>query len=86
MSAEYLKKVMNTPIRGVKTVLIIFLRRHGSQSLGVSKMVPLVAKLLSDPVASVRDAAFSTLVEVYRFVGERLRQDLIKKQLIPATK
>ncbi|XP_065332727.1 CLIP-associating protein 1-B isoform X4 [Cloeon dipterum] len=62
------------------------LREHGSNSLSVSKLVPAVAKLLSDPVASVRDTAFVTMVEIYRHVGERLRQDLVKKQLIPATK
>ncbi|CAB3383708.1 Hypothetical predicted protein [Cloeon dipterum] len=62
------------------------LKEHGSNSLSVSKLVPAVAKLLSDPVASVRDTAFVTMVEIYRHVGERLRQDLVKKQLIPATK
>ncbi|XP_059478999.1 CLIP-associating protein 1-A isoform X3 [Neocloeon triangulifer] len=62
------------------------LREHGSNALSLSKLVPTVAKLLSDPVATVRDMAFSTLVEIYRHVGERLRVDLVKKQLIPATK
>jgi HEAT repeat len=86
VSAEFPKKVTTNPFKGKMAVLIIFFLRHGSQSLGVSKLVPVVAKLLSDPVSSVRDSAFNTLVEIYRFVGERLRHDLIKKQLIPATK
>ncbi|KAJ9591275.1 hypothetical protein L9F63_002178, partial [Diploptera punctata] len=62
------------------------LTEHGAQSLSVSRLVPCLVKLLSDPMSSVRDTAFSTLVEVYRHVGDRLRIDLQKKQGVPASK
>lgn len=41
--------------------------------------------LLGDPTVAVRDAAFQTLIEIYKHVGDRLRQDLRKKEL-PAQK
>lgn len=41
--------------------------------------------LLGDPTVSVRDAAFQTLIEIYKHVGDRLRIDLRKKE-IPAQK
>lgn len=41
--------------------------------------------LLGDPTPSVRDAAIQTLVEVYKHVGDKLRQDLRKKS-VPANK
>ncbi|XP_067003312.1 CLIP-associating protein 1-B [Anabrus simplex] len=62
------------------------LTEHGAQSLSVSRLVPSIVKLLSDPMASVRDTAFNTLVEVYRHVGERLRNDLQKKHNVPPSK
>lgn len=39
--------------------------------------------LLGDPTVSVRDAAFQTLIEIYKHVGDRLRQDLRKKDIPP---
>ncbi|GLH10300.1 Protein mini spindles, partial [Gryllus bimaculatus] len=62
------------------------LTEHGAASLSVSRLVPHIVKLLSDPMASVRDTAFNTLVEVYRHVGERLRHDLLKKHTVPPAK
>ena len=44
-----------------------------------SRFLPSIVGLLSDPTAPVRDAAFSTLVEIYKYVGERVRVDLQKK-------
>lgn len=41
--------------------------------------------LLGDPTATVRDAAFQTLIEIYKHVGDRLRVDLRKKE-VPAAK
>jgi len=61
-------------------------RRHGAQSISVSRLIPSIVKLLSDPYQNVREAALNTLVEIYRHVGDRLRQDLIKKQQVPAAK
>lgn len=60
--------------------------RHGTQTVTISKFIPYVAALLSDQSASVRDTAFSTLVDLYKHVGEKLRKDLQKKNLIPPTK
>lgn len=39
--------------------------------------------LLGDPTVSVRDAASQTLIEIYKHVGDRLRQDLRKKEIPP---
>lgn len=52
----------------------------------ISKFIPYIATLLSDQSATVRDTAFSTLVDLYKHVGERLRKDLQKKNLVPSTK
>lgn len=41
--------------------------------------------LLGDPTGVVREAAFQTLVEIYKHVGDRLRNDLMKKN-VPAAK
>merc|ERR1719509_332998 len=62
------------------------LNAHGAQSLTVSKLISSIVTSLADPMASVRDAAVSTLVEIYRHVGERVRMDLQKKQNIPSNK
>lgn len=47
-------------------------------------MTPIIV-LLGDPTATVRDAAFQTLIEIYKHVGDRLRNDLMKKD-VPAGK
>lgn len=60
--------------------------RHGTQSVTISKFIPYIATLLSDQSGTVRDTAFSTLIELYKHVGERLRKDLQKKNLIPPTR
>jgi CLIP-associating protein 1/2 len=59
---------------------------HGAQGLVISKFLPSIVGLLSDPTSSVRDAGLATLVEIYRHVGERLRQDLQKKYQVPPAK
>lgn len=66
--------------------LFILFFRHGSQSITLSKFIPSIVKLLSDPTATVRDTAFSTIVELYRHIGERLRVDLQRKNIVPAAK
>jgi hypothetical protein len=52
----------------------------------VTKFLAAIVSLLSDATASVRDAAFSTLVEFYTHFGERLRIDLQKKHSVPPAK
>ncbi|KAK2725399.1 hypothetical protein QYM36_000035 [Artemia franciscana] len=62
------------------------LNTHSAASLSLSRLVPSIVKLLSDPSAPVRDVAFATLVEVYRHVGDRFKQDLVNKQNVPPSK
>ena len=63
-----------------------FFFRYGAQSLIVSRFLHHIVALHSDPTAPVRDAASSTLVEIYRHVGDRVRVDLQKKHNIPPAK
>ena len=60
--------------------------RYGAQSLTVTRFLPAIVCLLSDPTASVRDAAFNTLVEIYTHFGERVRIDLQRKHQVPTAK
>ncbi|CAH2084328.1 unnamed protein product [Euphydryas editha] len=62
------------------------LHSHGAAELQLKGAVPSLAALVADPNGAVRDAAVQLLVDVYRHVGERLRQDLKKKELVPAPK
>lgn len=62
------------------------LNQHGANTVCVSRLVPSLVKLLSDPNAAVRDNAQCTIANVYRHVGERLRADLVKKHQLPPTK
>ncbi|XP_071512313.1 CLIP-associating protein 1 isoform X5 [Panulirus ornatus] len=62
------------------------LTNHGASSVTVSRLIPHIVKLLSDPTAMVRDCAFNTLVECYKHYGDRLRADLSKKHNIPPAK
>lgn len=71
--------------RDSSTYLIAFCS-YGATSLVVSKFIPAIVDLLSDPTAGVRDAAFSTLVEIYKHIGERVRVDLQKKHQVPPAK
>lgn len=59
---------------------------YGSSSLSLNKLVPSIVKCLSDPTPSVRDAAFNTLMDVYRHVGDKVRIDLEKRGNVPAAK
>ncbi|XP_075263185.1 CLIP-associating protein 2-like isoform X7 [Convolutriloba macropyga] len=56
---------------------------HGKEGLQVSKFVPQVCNLVVDANVDVRDRAVQLLVEVYKNVGDRLKLDLEKKQLVP---
>lgn len=66
--------------------LINTLNEHGAQTLALSKFIPDIVKLLSDPTSTVRDTAFNTLVDLYKHVGEKLRADLQKRNLVPQGK
>ncbi|XP_066245678.1 CLIP-associating protein 1-A isoform X2 [Euwallacea similis] len=66
--------------------LVNTLNEHGAQSLTLNRFIPDIVKLLSDPTSSVRDTAFSTLVDLYKHVGEKLRADIQKRNLVPPGK
>lgn len=66
-------------------IFVFFFSRHGSQSLQLKLFIQPIVLLLSDPTATVRDAAIQTLVEVYKHVGDKLRIDLRKKD-VPSMK
>ncbi|XP_063353142.1 CLIP-associating protein 1a [Pelmatolapia mariae] len=71
----------NRTREGVCLCLIATLNTYGAQGLTLSKIVPHICNLLGDPTSQVRDGAMSSLVEIYRHVGERVRLDLSKKGL-----
>lgn len=64
---------------------IFFCNRYGTQSVAVKQFISNIVNLLGDPTVTVRDAAFQTLIEIYKHVGDRLRVDLKKKE-VPAAK
>lgn len=67
-------------------VLIAALNMYGAHSFSISRLVPYLVKLISDPNCEVRDTAFNTIVEIYRHVGDKLRSDLQKKHQVPQNK
>ncbi|XP_053295835.1 CLIP-associating protein 1a [Pleuronectes platessa] len=71
----------NRTREGLCLCLISTLNTYGAQSLTLSKIVPHICNLLGDPTSQVRDGAMSSLVTIYRHVGERVRMDLSKKGL-----
>ncbi|XP_060944454.1 CLIP-associating protein 1a [Limanda limanda] len=71
----------NRTREGLCLCLISTLNTYGAQSLTLSKIVPHICNLLGDPNSQVRDGAMSSLVTIYRHVGERVRMDLSKKGL-----
>ncbi|XP_037906156.1 CLIP-associating protein isoform X9 [Hermetia illucens] len=70
---EFLQTIVNT------------LNEYGTSQLSLKAYIQPIVNLLSDPTATVRDAAIQTLVEIYKHVGDRLRADLRKKE-VPAAR
>lgn len=60
--------------------------RYGADEMALSGAIPNIVKLLSDPTEKVRETALNTLADIYRHVGERLRQDLQRKHNVPQAK
>ncbi|XP_061787356.1 CLIP-associating protein 2 isoform X6 [Nerophis lumbriciformis] len=54
---------------------------YGSRSLSLSKIVPHLCTLTGDQNPQVREASITTIVNIYRHVGERVRADLAKRGL-----
>lgn len=65
--------------------IVTTLNEYGTQSVAVKQFISSIVNLLGDPTVTVRDAAFQTLIEIYKHVGDRLRVDLKKKE-VPAAK
>ncbi|XP_035284696.1 CLIP-associating protein 2 isoform X3 [Anguilla anguilla] len=70
---------------GLCLCLVATLNLYGAHPLTLSKIVPYLCTLTGDSNGQVRETATSTLVEVYRFVGEKVRVSL-NKQGLPAAR
>ncbi|XP_030003117.1 CLIP-associating protein 2 isoform X36 [Sphaeramia orbicularis] len=66
---------------GICLCLSATLVTYGAQPLSLSKIVPHLCSLTGDQNPQVREASITTLVDVYRHVGERVRADLGKRGL-----
>ncbi|XP_041811672.1 CLIP-associating protein 2 isoform X16 [Chelmon rostratus] len=66
---------------GICLCLSATLSTYGAQPLSLSKLVPHLCTLTGDQNPQVREASITTLVDVYRHVGERVRADLAKRGL-----
>ncbi|XP_030596609.1 CLIP-associating protein 2 isoform X2 [Archocentrus centrarchus] len=66
---------------GVCLCLSATLSTYGAQPLSLSKIVPHLCSLTGDQNPQVREASTTTLVDVYRYVGEKVRADLGKRGL-----
>ncbi|XP_071356183.1 CLIP-associating protein 2 isoform X6 [Trachinotus anak] len=66
---------------GVCLCLSATLSTYGAQPLSLSKLVPHLCTLTGDQNPQVREASITTLVDVYRHVGERVRADVGKRGL-----
>ncbi|XP_062265356.1 CLIP-associating protein 2 isoform X1 [Platichthys flesus] len=66
---------------GVCLCLSATLNTHGAQQLSLSKLVPHLCSLTGDQNPQVREASITTLVDVYRHVGEKVRADVGKRGL-----
>ncbi|XP_072227173.1 CLIP-associating protein 2 isoform X1 [Leuresthes tenuis] len=66
---------------GICLCLSATLSTCGAQQLTLSKLVPHLCSLTGDQNPQVREASITTLVDVYRHVGEKVRSDLGKRGL-----
>ncbi|XP_056254938.1 CLIP-associating protein 2 isoform X18 [Seriola aureovittata] len=66
---------------GVCLCLSATLNTYGAQPLSLSKLVPHLCSLTGDQNPQVRETSITTLVDVYRHVGERVRADVGKRGL-----
>ncbi len=47
----------------------------------ISKIIPHIVKLLSDTNQLIRDKSLETLLEIYKHAGDKIRNDLRKRQI-----
>ncbi|XP_043994532.1 CLIP-associating protein 2 isoform X9 [Gambusia affinis] len=66
---------------GICLCLSATLGTFGAQPLSLSKLVPHLCALTGDQNPQVREASITTLVDVYRHVGEKVKADLGKRGL-----
>uniref|UniRef100_A0A3Q3M9V0 Cytoplasmic linker associated protein 2 n=1 Tax=Mastacembelus armatus TaxID=205130 RepID=A0A3Q3M9V0_9TELE len=66
---------------GICLCLSATLTTYGAQPLGLSKIVPYLCSLTEDQNPQVGGASVTTLVDVYRHIGEKVRADLGKRGL-----
>uniref|UniRef100_A0A2H8TIG7 CLIP-associating protein 1 n=1 Tax=Melanaphis sacchari TaxID=742174 RepID=A0A2H8TIG7_9HEMI len=71
---------------GSMKLLLLTIEEFGVNCITISKIIPMIIKLLSDPNVQVRQKAFETLVDLYKHVGEKLRIDIQKNYSIPQNK
>ncbi|XP_034950078.1 CLIP-associating protein 1-A isoform X2 [Chelonus insularis] len=77
----------NAKLREESLILLTtILAEYGADEMVLSAVVPSIVKLLSDPNEKVRETAVNTIVNIYRHVGERFRNDLQRKHSIPQAK
>ncbi|XP_063674525.1 CLIP-associating protein 1-A-like isoform X44 [Bolinopsis microptera] len=87
---EIVPKVMdhkNAKVReGMLLCISETLQNFGHKELSISKVIPSILELASDNSAPVRDQAVDTLCEVYKLVGEPIRNDILKRRTLPFQK
>ncbi|XP_051246298.1 CLIP-associating protein 2 isoform X16 [Dicentrarchus labrax] len=66
---------------GICLCLSATLSTYGAQQLSLSKLVPHLCSLSGDQNPQVREASITTLVDIYRHVGDKVRIDLGKRGL-----
>lgn len=67
-------------------LLLSTLKEFGVNCITISKVIPMIIKLLSDPNVKVRYKASETFVGLYNHIGEKLRVDLQNNYSIPQSK
>lgn len=70
----------------LQTLVRTLEHEYGTGQLGVRNYIQSVCLLMGDSSASVRHAASQTLLEIYKYVGDRLRNDLKRMNIIPPAK
>ena len=55
--------------------------KFGASNLPITKLLTHMAKLLGDQNQVVRDKSLETILEMYKYVGEKLRPELRKRQI-----
>lgn len=70
----------------LQTLVRTLEQEYCTGQLGVRNYVQSVCLLMGDSSAPVRQAAYHTLVEMYKYVGDRLRNDIRRMNMISVSK